>query len=922
MTAALLTGYDWPLVVLSVLIAMLASYTAIDMSGRVTMATGWGQVAWLSCGAIALGMGIWSMHFIGMLAFRLPVAVEYRFYGVALSMLPALLVSGLAMYLVSQTTLGWAWLVAGSIVMGSGIATMHYAGMAAMHSTAMVVYNLGLVKLSVLIAIAVSFVGLLLVFQLREAKGKYFVWKKLIASVVMGAAIPTMHYVGMAAARFVPTADTVLLSELQTPSKTTFLTVAIAITTIVVFAIAWISAFLDRRFLAQLAYARAVQENRTHLNSILQGVQVGVFVVEGEHIQLSNQAVLDLLQLSNEAELQRQWNAAVETAENFAISEANSEQNRLPSAEPDDSLSSVFRTISVQQSVRNRPLRVEGPTQGPIFLLANAVPLDPNAVDMQNINASTAKDAIICTFSEVTELKAIEKNLKESESKFKTLAQQRELLNRLSTQIRQSLDLNTILQTAVYEVRKFFETDRALIYRFNERWQGSVTVEDVAIPWQATLGEAADDCFPPAYLEQYRHGRIQKINNVAEANLAPEHLAFLQRLQVQANLIVPIMVSAQLWGLLIVHQCSQPRSWKTSEGDSLYELALQIGIAIQQADLYAKAENSVCIAQAQARKLEQSEAKLKQQTIQLEQALQSEKELQSQLVQGEKMSSLGQLVAGIAHEINNPVNFIHGNLRHVDDYTKDLLETVQLYDQHYPEPHPELQEQIDDIDLPFLQTDLKKVIASMRVGTDRIRQIVLSLRNFSRMDESDLKQVDIHEGIDSTLMILQHRLKMSPGLPEIEVIRDYDPLPQVYCYPGQLNQVVMNILVNAIDALEDAWNRRSRSEDQFLEDHLPEDHLPEDQQSRGKITIRTTAIDADWIEIAIADNGPGIPPAICAKIFDPFFTTKPVGKGTGMGMSISYKIIAEGHGGKLTFASSAECGTEFSIRIPTHQKKK
>jgi len=269
------------------------------------------------------------------------------------------------------------------------------------------------------------------------------------------------------------------------------------------------------------------------------------------------------------------------------------------------------------------------------------------------------------------------------------------------------------------------------------------------------------------------------------------------------------------------------------------------------------------------------------------------------------MSSLGQLVAGVAHEINNPVNFIHGNLIHVEQYTQDLLAIVQLYQQHNSNAAPEIQIATEEMDLEFLLQDLPKVLSSMKVGTDRIRQIVLSLRNFSRMDEAEFKRVDIHEGIDSTLMILQHRLKGKPQQPEIEVIKDYGNLPLVECYAGQLNQVFMNILVNAIDALE--------------ENHVQRNHQ-QSQDNSHQIIIRTSVINSTWIKIAIADNGVGISQELQQRIFDPFFTTKPIGKGTGMGMSISYQIITEQHGGKLECCSTLGKGTEFIIQIPVRRK--
>ena len=298
---------------------------------------------------------------------------------------------------------------------------------------------------------------------------------------------------------------------------------------------------------------------------------------------------------------------------------------------------------------------------------------------------------------------------------------------------------------------------------------------------------------------------------------------------------------------------------------------------------------------------EQLEARVEQRTVELQDALTELRRTQAQVIQSEKMSSLGQLVAGVAHEINNPVNFIHGNLSHAQEYTQQLLEFVQLCKQHYPNPKVEIQEAATDIDLEFLQDDLPKVLSSMQVGTNRIRQIVLSLRNFSRMDEAEIKPVDIHEGLNSTLLILQHRLKAKQERPEIEVVKDYDRLPPVECYAGQLNQVFMNVLTNAIDALEESFAGRT---------------FQDIQANPGRLTIRTSAIGKQWVQIAIADNGPGIPPAIQQQVFNPFFTTKPVGKGTGMGMSISYQIITEKHGGKLDCFSRMGEGTEFVIQIP------
>ncbi len=318
-----------------------------------------------------------------------------------------------------------------------------------------------------------------------------------------------------------------------------------------------------------------------------------------------------------------------------------------------------------------------------------------------------------------------------------------------------------------------------------------------------------------------------------------------------------------------------------------------------------KVEQSALQAQEHAQQLGASEAQLNQKAQALQQSLQELQSIQVQLVQSEKMSSLGQLVAGIAHEINNPISFIHGNLNPLDHHTQELLNVVKLYQQHYPDPVSDIQVMAEEIDLEFLQEDLTKIITSMKIGTDRICQIVLSLRNFSRMDEAAVKSVSIHEGIDSTLMILQHRLNPHSNSPAIEVIKDYGSLPPVECYPGQLNQVFMNLLANAIDTIEEDRAQRT---------------FQENNDRPSQITIQTSVLDNQWVEISIADNGKGIPQQIQNRIFDPFFTTKEVGKGTGMGLSISYQIITENHYGKLECLSNPNQGTKFSIQIPIQRQ--
>lgn len=261
------------------------------------------------------------------------------------------------------------------------------------------------------------------------------------------------------------------------------------------------------------------------------------------------------------------------------------------------------------------------------------------------------------------------------------------------------------------------------------------------------------------------------------------------------------------------------------------------------------------------------------------------------------MAGLGQLVAGVAHEINNPISFIYGNITYVTEHAENLLKLLRLYQKQYPKTTGEIQKQVAALDLDFISDDFPKILTSMKIGADRISQLVLSLRSFSRLNETGMKAVDIHEGIDSTLLILQHRLQPETNSFVIEVVKQYGELPPVVCYAAQINQVFMNILNNAIDALEN-----SATSGKIIDN--------------PKIWIRTEVIEENTILIWIADNGCGIPETMRSRIFEPFFTTKQPGQGTGLGLSISYQIIVEKHGGNIKCISEAGNGCEFWIEIP------
>ncbi|MEB3212222.1 MAG: ATP-binding protein, partial [Leptolyngbyaceae bacterium] len=464
---------------------------------------------------------------------------------------------------------------------------------------------------------------------------------------------------------------------------------------------------------------------------------------------------------------------------------------------------------------------------------------------------------------------------KHAEFQINSLFNRTQLLNYISAEIRESLDLEIILQNSVNAISAGLAASSCTFawYQHAEFQVLNIVKEQKKAELPSAIGTYRLNDVPSLF-EHIEQNRLYRIDD--RQSLADEALkAFLHSIGLETFLCLPIHTTGGRIGSLQIGRTLGEKPWKNEEVELLQDIGNQMAIAIYQAQLY-----------------EESQIK----TEELKRSYQELQEAQLQLIQSEKMSSLGQLVAGIAHEINNPINFISGNLAIASDYVKTLTTIFSQLQQAQANLPSDIRPLMENPDIEYIISDFPQLLGSMGNGTERICRIVQSLRTFSRLDQADYKAVNLHENIDSTLVILQNRLNGRAGNPEIQVIKDYGNVPLIECYSGLLNQVFMNLLVNAIDAIEE---KQERSGNDYS----------------GCITIQTRLAADDKVSIAIKDNGPGMDPKTREKIFNPFFTTKPIGIGTGMGLSISYQIVTGNHQGQLLCVSTPGVGTKFVIEL-------
>jgi len=771
--------YDYRLVTLSVVIAILASYAALDLAGRVTANRGRARLAWLMGGAFAMGSGIWAMHYTGMLAFRLPIRVYYHIPTVALSLLAAVLASAIALYVVSRDRMTPLHVAAGSLLMGTGIASMHYIGMAAMRLSAMHHYRRGLWVLSVVLAVVISLVGLLLIAYVRDETRR---WKlKFAIAVVMGLAIPAMHYTGMAAVSFMSTPAAPDLSHSVDISG--LARFAILVITFVILGFVVLTSLVDRRLSAQQLI---LDNERKMLRALIDNMPDFMCVKD------------------------RQGRYVVANAHAARIVGANSPEELLGKAAFDffpRELATTFdaddqEVIRSEQPFFNREETCVDRQGNTIHILITKVPLrDSNGL----------VSGIAAVGRDISGRKKAEDALREAERMY------RGIFDDAIVGIYQSTPAG-----------RFLSVNPALARTF-----GYDSPQDMI----ASITDIARQFYSDPKRRQ-------------------EFVLVMDRLGSVPNF-----------------------EYETLRKDGSKFWVSMSGRAIRQNGAIVRYEGMI-------------------------QDITERKLLRDHLLQAQKLESVGQLAAGIAHEINTPTQYIGDNVRFLETAFQDLKKLMAEYERLMAaaqgntlsrETVAEVAAAVEQADAAYLLEEIPKAIEQTLEGVTRVATLVSAMKEFSHPGTKEKTPVDLNRAISSTLTVARNEWKYVA-----DVITEFDPsLPLISCLPGEFNQVILNLIVNAAHAIADVVGKGG--------------------STKGQIRIQTRNCQ-DWAEIRIQDTGAGIPEKVRARIFDPFFTTKEIGKGTGQGLAIARSVVVDKHDGSIEFETEEGKGTTFIIRLPHDAK--
>ncbi len=766
-------SYDYRLVALSLVIAFVASYTAIDMAGRVTVTRGFARVRWLLGGSFAMGSGIWCMHFTGMLAFRLPIPVYYDLSTMVVSLLAAIVASGIALYVVSRPRMTRVHLLVGSLLMGAGIATMHYTGMAAMRLRAMHYYDPTLWTLSIVLAVVISFVGLLIIFDTeRKDRG----WQhKLAAASALAIAIPTMHYLGMAAVHFVPSGMPVDFShslDLSGDSSSSIFGMTLLVSGFALFA-----SLVDRRLSSQLAM---LESEREMLRALIDNIPDLMYVKDVEsRFVVANRQVARSLGAGSPEELI-----------------GKRESDFLPSARANNSYENEQRVVCSGQAMFNREeMMLDG--QG------NQIPVLTTVVPLQDSRGYI--NGIVGVGRNLSERKLGEEALAAAERKYRGMF------------------------------------DQALFGIFQ------VDIEGHLLNLNQAMANILMYATPDEMLESHRAP-------LWTTAVSPER---------NAEFLAAMTEFGQVRAFeLEVYRKDGSKIWISATVRTMVDKGVFAGFEGMFEDI--------------------TERRL----------------LREQLLQAQKLESVGQLAAGIAHEINTPTQYIGDNIRFLKKSFAKLTSVLSISVRLWKETcrdtvtsKEEMAAALQKIDVEFLIEEIPKSINDALEGVTRVSSLVSAMKEFSHPGTKEKVALDLNHAIQSTITMAQNEWKY---VAEMET--NFEPtLPLVSCMPGEFNQVILNLIVNAAHAIGDRSKERNGE--------------------RGKITVQTARISTG-VEIRIGDTGGGIPVQARAKIFDPFFTTKEIGKGTGQGLAIARSVIVDKHSGSIEFETVLGEGTTFIIRLP------